>query len=138
MRLKIIVTVLVSFVTTLAVGQSTQELAKAIARTEGFYVKGTVPNRTNNPGDIRSRSTHAYPGQVGLNEQGYVVFGTAKAGWAALNHQLSMVAAGRSKYYQTSMTIQQFSRRYATSPLWAKNVARMLNVTPETTLAELL
>jgi len=116
----------------------TQDLAKAIARTEGFYKAGTIPNRLHNPGDIRARRGTHFPGQVGLNKRGYVVFRNDAAGWAALYHQIDKMIAGESTYYTVNMTLKQFSRKYATSPVWAKNMARFLQVTPSTTLAEIL
>jgi hypothetical protein len=69
-------------------------LAVAIAKAEGFGVKGTVPTRYHNPGDIRSRSLHAYKGQVGLNRCGYVIFKNDKAGFAALETNLMLMASG--------------------------------------------
>jgi hypothetical protein len=36
------------------------------------------------------------------------------------------------------MTLRQLAKLYATSPLWVKNVAKNLGVTPNTTLAEIL
>jgi hypothetical protein len=115
-----------------------QELAHAIARTEGFGRVGTIPTRYHNPGDIRAhRGTH-FPGQVGLNKRGYVIFKNDAAGWAALYHQIEKVIAGESIHYTVNMTLKQFSRKYATSPLWVKNVSRFLQVTPSTTLAEIL
>lgn len=110
-------------------------LAVAIAKAEGFGVKGTVPTRYHNPGDIRSRSMHAYKGQVGLNHQGYVIFKNDKAGFAALETNLMLMASGESKFYGPNMTIAKVAKVYATGwRLWSKNVCKTLGVPSNTTL----
>src|SRR5208283_1184150 len=81
----------------------TQDLAKAIARTEGFYKAGTLPNRFHNPGDIRAAQGTHFPGQVGLNKHGYVIFKSDDAGWAALYHQIDKMVAGESTHYTVNM-----------------------------------
>jgi hypothetical protein len=126
--------------TALAWGKSnTEDLAKAIARAEGFGASKTnLPTRCHNPGDIRSvRGVH-FPGQVGLNKRGYVIFKSDAAGWAALYHQIDKIIAGESRFYTADMTLKQLSKKYATDPRWVKNVAKFLGVTPSITLAELL
>jgi hypothetical protein len=123
--------------TTSTVPVETVRLAKAIARAEGFYVKGSIPNRLHNPGDIRSHSLHAYPGQIGLSH-GYVVFRNNRAGWSALEHQITRMVEGSSKYYNVNMTLNQFSKKYAESPTWIKNVSKILDVTFSTPMWEIL
>jgi len=115
----------------------TVKLAEAIARAEGFYVKGSIPNRLCNPGDIRSHSSHAYPGQIGLRH-GYVVFKNNRAGWAALEHQITKMVEGRSRLYDVNMTLAQFGKKYAESPMWVKNVSSILAVKLETRMWEIL
>jgi hypothetical protein len=119
------------------VSSPTQTLAKAIARAEGFYVKGSIPNRLHNPGDIRSRLLHAYPGQIGL-KHGYVVFRNDRAGWAALERQIDKMVDGSSRIYNVNMTLKQFSKKYAESPTWVKNVSSILDVTSSTRMWEIL
>lgn len=116
----------------------TEALAGAIARAEGFYVKGSVPARFHNPGDIRSHSRHAYAGQVGLSRHGYVIFRNDAAGWAALRGQIEKVISGESKIYTVNMTLRQFSKRYATSATWVRNVSRLLAVDANAPLWEVL
>jgi hypothetical protein len=115
-----------------------QNLARAIAKAEGFYTRGSKPARLHNPGDIRSQLHHAYPGQVGIDRQGYVLFRNDRAGWAALEAQIDRIAAGDSKFYTVNSTLKQMARRYATSPTWIRNVAHNLGVTPDTQLWEIL
>jgi len=115
--------------------EKVHSLAVAIAKAEGFGVKGAVPTRYHNPGDIRSRSMHAYAGQIGLNRHGYVIFKNDKAGFAALEANLLLMATGQSKHYGPNMTIIKIAKLYATGwRLWAKNVAKNLDVPPTTTL----
>lgn len=115
-----------------------QTLAVAIAKAEGFGTKNSVPTRTHNPGDIRALPGAHFPGQVGLNHHGYVIFKNDAAGWAALRHQLEKIVNRESAHYTPEMTLRQLSRKYATSPTWIKNVSKNLGVTPSTTLAEIL
>ena len=110
--------------------------AHAIAKAEGFGVKGAVPTRYHNPGDIRTFKKGArYPGQVGVNKHGYVIFKNDEAGFAALRENLRRMGSGESKYYGTSMTISKVAKLYATKwRVWAKNVSHNLGVEPSTTL----
>jgi hypothetical protein len=116
----------------------TQTLANAIARAEGFYVKGSLPNRLHNPGDIRAHRNEHYPGQIGLTRNGYVIFRTNAAGWAALRHQIDKIVTGTSKHYNVNMTLRQLGKRYATSAAWVRNVSRSLGVAQSTELWEVL
>ena len=113
-------------------------LLEAIAKAEGFGVRGTLPTRYHNPGDIRASKGVHYPGQVGINKHGYVIFKNDAAGWAAMQNQLDKILNGESKFYSVNMTLRQLAKKYATSPIWVKNVAKNLNVTPNMTLAEIL
>lgn len=100
-------------------------LMHAIGDAEGFGVKGAKPTRLNNPGDLKQVDT-------------YIHFRTKAEGWAALRAQLVRIIAGQSKHYTLDMTIQQMGVRYAGSRVWARNVARSLNVSPSTKLADFL
>jgi hypothetical protein len=113
-------------------------LLEAIAKAEGFGVKGSVPTRYHNPGDIRASRGVKYPGQIGLNAHGYVIFKSDRYGWDAMQSQLDKIVAGSSRFYSVNMTLLQLAKRYATSPIWVKNVAKNLGVNPNTTLAEIL
>src|SRR5208282_4381440 len=111
-------------------------LAHAIAATEGFYRAGTLPNRLHNPGDIRSRSKHAYEGQVGLNRSGYVIFKSDQFGWAALYQQIRKVLDDDSAYYNREMTFAEIARVYASSPQWPKTLCKILKISPRLTFDE--
>jgi len=103
--------------------------ANAIAQgAEGYGAKSTnLPTRSNNPGDL---------GNTGTAIQGYA---TSADGWAALDHQVSLMFTGGSgTKYNPNMTIAQVGQKYATaSAIWSKNVAGTLGVSPDTTLAQL-
>lgn len=100
------------------------ELARAISKAEGFK-PGTKAWRNNNPGNIRRGPD-------------YIHFKSKQEGWNALEDLLTRVADGRSRVYTTDMKLKDFGKRYAESRVWAKNVARVLNVTPETRMWEIL
>ena len=59
-------------------------LATAIATFEGFFKTGTVAQRNNNPGNLRSG-----PGQTGTDAGGYAIFPDPATGWAALDNQVT-------------------------------------------------
>jgi len=62
-----------------------QSLSNAIAQFEGYNVPGSVAQRNNNPGNLRSG-----PGQTGTDSKGYAIFPDAATGFAALNNQVSL------------------------------------------------
>ena len=71
-------------------------LAQSIARFEGYGVAGSVAQRNNNPGNLRSG-----PGQIGTDANGYAIFPDAATGYAALDNQIDL-NIGRG------LTLQQF------------------------------
>jgi hypothetical protein len=115
--------------------EKAEKMAVAIARTEGFYVKGSLPNRLHNPGDIKSSIKNAYPGQTGLYH-GYVVFKNDRAGWRVLENQIIAIVTGESKRYTQEMTFAQIAKVYAASPQWPKTFCKILQVTPNETFQE--
>ena len=119
------------------VSSNVYELAHAIAHAEGYYTKGTIPNRAHNPGDIRALSAHQFPGQVGINSKRYAIFRNDAAGFAALYHQLEKVEAGESRFYSADITMRQFSKTYAeVNVVWLHNVCSMLRISPSMTLRQ--
>jgi hypothetical protein len=112
------------------------QMATAIARTEGFYTTGTIPNRYHNPGDLRASIKNAYPGQTGLAKHGYVVFKSDAWGWAALEKQIQMIIDGDSQHFDQSMTFAQIARIYAASPEWPKTLCKILKISPALTIQE--
>jgi hypothetical protein len=111
-----------------------QNFAQAIARQEGFYVKGSVPARAHNPGDLK------IPGAAVLPGTSITVFESDDAGWDALYHQLYLILAGRSDYYSLDMSIEEMSRVWTATQQapWATNVASYLGVPVTARLWEVL
>lgn len=58
-------------------------IAQAIATMEGFYTAGTISQRNNNPGNLRSWGTNPTSG-------GYAAFPSVDAGWSALKQQITI------------------------------------------------
>jgi hypothetical protein len=115
-----------------------EQFAHAIARAEGFYRKGTIPNRYHNPGDLKAVKGFTYPGQVGIGKGRHVIFANYTAGWNALYHQIHKMLAGDS-HYSPSMTIEQVARKYAGNwRQWSRNVSHNLGVPATTTLVEVI
>lgn len=105
-----------------------RSFGEAIARAEGFFVRGSVPDRANNPGDLKLGGTTI---------NGITVYPSAAEGWAALYRQLGLIATGRSKYYKPTMTIRQMGDVWAPGSenapgIWAANVAKLLGVSVDT------
>jgi hypothetical protein len=79
------------------------KLAEAIAHEEGFYVPGSLPNRDNNPGDLR-HSPHSFHTANAPNAIGQI--DTVVDGWADLERQLARYAA-------EGLTVKQMVFDYA-------------------------
>ena len=79
------------------------KLAEAIAHEEGFYVPGSLPNRDNNPGDLR-HSPHSFHTADDPNAIGQI--DTPADGWEDLERQLAI-------YAKRGMTIEQMVYEYA-------------------------
>jgi len=61
-------------------------IASAIASGEGFFVNGALPQRDNNPGDLRAAPWLAHP----VITNGFWVAPTLAAGIAGLYHQIAL------------------------------------------------
>ena len=79
-------------------------LLQAMARQEGFYSKGTRPNRNNNPGDIEYGAFARAHGATGSDGR-FAIFPNAAAGFAAM-------AALLLRHYQ-GLTVAQALNKYA-------------------------
>lgn len=66
------------------------KLAEAIAHEEGFYVPGSLPNRDNNPGDLR-HSPHSFHTADAPDAIGQI--DSVADGWADLERQLEIYAS---------------------------------------------
>lgn len=114
----------------------TRKIAEAIAYAEGFYHPSgeAVPQRANNPGDLKLKDNPL--GTIG----GKTIFMSVAEGWAALEKQIEWMLTGQSRIYDPTMTIQEVANWYvggkstptADSVAWANNVSRQLGVSPDT------
>jgi hypothetical protein len=114
-----------------------RQFSWAIAKAEGFFIKGSIPNRNHNPGDIKTIHAYTFPGQVGVDKHGHVIFRNDNKGWAALQNQVRKMCVDSGRY-SPQMSIQQIGRQYAKNwEQWSSNVARNMKCDPKITLAEL-
>lgn len=108
------------------------KLAEAIARQEGFYVEGSLPQRNMNPGDLRHAPGETHPG----NPNAVGAFPNLAAGWAALERQLGLYAA-------RGLTVQQAIYEFAPptendSAQYLAYICQQLGCTPATSVTDAL
>ena len=120
--------------------QKLDKLCQAIAHAEGYYTKGTIPQRYNNPGDLKSRrGILPLPGQRKIGKAGHIMFVTDAAGWSALRGYIANIVEGRSRHYSPSSTLSQVSHVYAHRwQPWLRQVTKQLGVPSSTRIAEFL
>lgn len=100
---------------------------------EGFYVPGSVPNRFNNPGDLR-HSPHSNHDANDPDGIGHI--DTPADGWADLEHQLELDA-------QRGKTVRELIYSYAPpnendTERYLAFVCDNMPCSPDTTVAEAL
>ena len=89
---------------------------EAIAQYEGANTPGTIPYKTDNPGDLRWPYGKPFPyGAVGIAYGNFLVFTSRAQGMAALHSYVTHVGKGMSKLYPANCNIQQFFSIYAPS-----------------------
>ncbi len=112
-----------------------ENVAKAIARAEGFYVSGSIPQRARNPGNLK-RGAPTLPGTS------ITQYTTAGEGWSALYKQLTLIATGKSAYYNPATTIRAMGQTWTATKseqlAWSTNVANVLGVGIDTPLGQVL
>lgn len=90
-------------------------LAELIAREEGFFVPGSLPQRDNNPGDLRHAPNASHAGEsanaIGIEP-------SAQTGWDDLERQLKL-------YASRGMTLAELVEVYA--PPSENDTERYLN-----------
>ena len=117
-----------------AVPNNVMTFAHAVAKAEGFYNHGTIPNLCHNPGDLKGKH---FTGQIGLCKGGHARFADDAYGWDALYSQIEKMISGNSRIYHTDMTLRDVSRAWAgNSRVWLKNVCEMLSIQPNDTLSQ--
>lgn len=119
-------------------GPAVRAIAEAIARAEGFYASGSLPQRAHNPGDLKLGDR----GNGTIN--GKTVFASDDAGWLALYAQVDRMLAGRSAYYSADDSIASIAATWTGNDApdaWADIVVARLrtqgyNVTTASSLSE--
>jgi hypothetical protein len=118
-------------------GDALWNVAQAIAYAEGANVRGSAPDRFNNPGDLSKGDEHGQvvSGYTTLSDgENLIIFATKTNGWTALYTKLQGIDQGRSSVYSGDMTWNQIGQSYAgNSATWAQNVAARLGVDPNST-----
>jgi len=105
------------------------QFAHAIAQAEGYSLKGSIPNRCNNPGDLKGTK---FAGQAGVCKGGHARFRTSSAGWTALYRQIEKIQDGTSTKYTNRATFRQVAKTYARNYRpWLKIVTKTLQVEDE-------
>lgn len=96
-------------------------------------VSGNLPQRNNNPGNVKSGGLAAVDAlAVGRDSQGHLIFPNAQAGFQAMALDLQAKLSGNSRYVPANPTIAQLGKAWAEDPNWANAVARIAGVTPQT------
>lgn len=105
-----------------------QLMANAIATAEGFYVAGSVPQRSNNPGDLTKSWGFSTTGTA--NSEGVLIFATLENdGWPALYTQVAAMLSGSSTVYTLDDSFLTVAQKYtgnAGAAAWAANVLRVM------------
>lgn len=120
-------------------GDKLWSIAQAVAIAEGANIAGSVPDRSNNPGDLGKGDEHgqATVGAVCVPDaEGAVIhFATKAGGWNALRAKLQNIATYKSAVYSPDWTWYQIASKWAgNSEAWADNVAGALGVDPSTSM----
>lgn len=117
-----------------------QLFAEGIAIAEGFYETGSRAARNHNPGNLTLDITDTGTGKDGM----FIVYGNDNDGWDALRKQVELILTNASGYYDSSMTLRQIGRKYASTSTasdqlnWAINVAGKLGIDIDTPVSSLL
>lgn len=110
-------------------GDKAWDICRAIAMAEGANIKGDVPDRLNNPGDI-SDGSHTFPFE---HHSGSDVthFFDKKTGWEWLHNKIWRIKNGISHNYKPTFTWTQIAHEWAgDSQDWLNNITRELKVKP--------
>lgn len=117
------------------------DLAEAIATAEGFYVEGSIPYLSHNPGDL----VLGDKGHGTLGAEKITVFEDDATGWAALEHELTLIRTRRSHIYTPSTTIREMASHWTRTQqqFWCENVCDYLThhgrpANPDTFLKDVL
>ncbi len=110
------------------------KLALIISENEGFPVAGSIPQRRNNPGDLRHAPHISHEG-IGPNDIG--IEPSVADGWADLERQLEL-------YAKRGLTLKELAYEYAppsdnnNTEAYLDSICRKLPATPDTLVKEAL
>lgn len=113
-----------------------RQMAEAIAVAEGFYVVGSVPNRSHNPGDLGPGDCGPQYPIIHATGSDVCVLPDDVTGWMLFYQKLRRIFEGRSQVYNVNMTFTQFAQKYAGDwRPWVSIVTQRLGVKPDTTIS---
>lgn len=88
-----------------------ERFAEAIKTFEGWK-PGSRSYNNNNPGNLKGG---VWPGVIGKDDAGFLIFQSFADGWNALVYQITLAAKGKSSVYSPQNSILQFFEKYAPS-----------------------
>lgn len=116
-----------------------KRFADGIEIAEGYNVAGSLPNRLNNPGDLKDDITGTAIGTDAAS--GLMIYGSYADGRAALEHQVRLALTNQSHIYNAAMTLEEFAIHYVGTNLqeaadWANNVAAAIGASIDTPIGQ--
>jgi hypothetical protein len=116
-----------------------EAMLKAIASAEGYYVANSVPQRANNPCDLKVGNIGYGTIKKGVldlqSKDGITVFPDANSGWARGRHQVVLMLSGKSHVYSLADSFIDVANKYAEGATeWGINVANVLGISPSASL----
>jgi hypothetical protein len=111
-------------------------IARAIAMAEGANVRGSAPDRNNNPGDISDGADY-YGFDPLVRDSKVTRFPDKDTGWKWLYQKIVNAATGQSSVYSPDMTWNEIAQKWAGNwQHWVANVTRNLGVDANSTLRQ--
>ena len=112
-------------------GLSDEDISAIFGREISFNKGGNLPQRNNNPGNIKSGGL-ADQYAIGTDEQGHLIFPNAELGFKAMQEDVGAKVNGNSRHIGANPTIQELGSVYAEDPNWGNAVASILGVDKNT------
>ncbi len=117
-------------------GNRVWDVARAIAKAEGYNLAGSNPARLNNPGDISDgRKVYGFEDHSGSS---ITKFPDAVTGWQWLYTKIARAANGNSNVYDSSMSWREIGALWAppNAETWASNVSGALGLDSDSSLGD--
>ena len=112
-------------------GYSQEDVDAIYGRPMSFNKGGNLPQRNNNPGNIKSGGL-ADEFATGTDEQGHLIFPDAQTGFMAMQKDVEAKVNGNSRHIGANPTIAELGSVYAEDPNWGNAVASILGLDPNT------